>query len=200
MRILCVDDHVVVREGLAAILGTQPDIEIVGMTSNGADAVDTYRQSHPDVVLMDLRMPGMSGLDAIRAIRGEDPGARIIVLTMYSGEDDVRRAIEAGASAYLAKDTLADDLVRTLRRVHAAPAPVGRAVDPPRVAELTPREMEVMQGLARGLRNKEIAADLGVTSNTVHMHIKNIFFKFDVHDRTAALATAIRRGIVHLDD
>jgi two-component system, NarL family, response regulator len=199
MRILCVDDHAVVREGLATIIATQPDMEVVGTANDGAHAIDAYRQWRPDVVLMDLHLPLMSGFEAIRAIRREDPQARIIVLTMYDGEEDVHRALSAGAAAYLLKDTLADDLIHTLRQVYTRPAAAGPAERAKGVA-LTRREEQVMQALARGLRNKEIAADMGLSQDTVQMHIKSIFSKLGVHDRTAALAVAIRRGIVHLDE
>jgi two-component system NarL family response regulator len=199
MRILCVDDHAVVREGLSAIIAAQPDMEVVGNATDGIGAVDEYVRCRPDVVLMDLNMPRMSGFEAIRAIRREDPLARIIVLTMYHGEDDIHRAIDAGAAAYLIKDTLADHLVQTLRQVIQSTPPVALVTLPERVS-LTRREEQVMQALAKGMRNKEIAALLCLSQDTIQMHVKSIFLKLGVHDRTAALAMAIRRGIVHIED
>jgi DNA-binding NarL/FixJ family response regulator len=200
IRVLCVDDHVVVLRGLAAILAPEPDIEVVACATAAQEAVDKYFQLHPDVTLMDLQLPGMNGFAAIRAIRDRDPSARILVLSMLHGSADVRRALEAGAWGYLLKDTLADNLVHTIREVHAGrPAP-GDAALTNLAAEpaLTPREVEVMQMIANGMRNKEIGARLGISEETVHTHLRSIFAKFHVHDRTLALAVAVRRGFVHL--
>ena len=203
IRVLCVDDHRLLREGIARIVGMQPDMVVVGEASDGDEAVQQFARVQPDVTLMDLQLPTVSGLDAIRAIRRSDRAARIVVLTMYQGDEDIHRALEAGAMAYLLKDTLPDDLIWVIREVHG-----GRRALPPEVAAvlearaaqptLTTREREVLGLLATGMRNKEIAAELGITGDTASAHIKSIFLKFNVHDRTAALAEALRRGIIHI--
>lgn len=203
IRVECVDDHAVVREGITLTINLQPDMAVVATAATGEQAVALYSQHRPDIVLMDLQMPTMSGLQAIRAIRGIDPGARIVVLTMYQGEEDVYRAIQAGAATYLLKGTLSDDLIRIVREVHAGGRPM-----PPDIAAtlaareassaLTPRETEVVALMAKGLHNKEIAAVLGISSETVRIHAKNIFFKLQVPDRTAAVVDAMRRGIIHM--
>lgn len=203
IRVLCVDDHRIVREGVALIIGQQPDMTVVGMAASGQEAVDLYEQCRPDVTLMDLRLGAMSGVDAIRTIRAKHPDARIVVLTMYEGDEDIYRAHEAGAMTYLLKDTLTDDLIRVVREVHAGKRPMMPAVEA-RLAErasqptLTAREIEVIKLLAEGMRNKEIAAALGITEGTAQIHVKNIFAKLHVNDRTAALQVAIRRGLVHI--
>jgi DNA-binding NarL/FixJ family response regulator len=204
IRILCVDDHTIVREGISALLRDEPDMEVVASVANGRDAIDAYRRSRPDVVLMDLQLPGMSGFEAIRQIRREDANARIVVLTMHHAEEDVHRAMQAGAAGYLLKDTLADKLIRFIREAHA-----GKATSPlmegsqfsQRIDDvgLTEREVQVIQLLAEGMRNKEIGSSLGITEGTVQTHIKSIFAKLHVHDRTAALAAALQRGIIYLD-
>ena len=203
IRVMCVDDHRLMREGLARIVGVQADMVVVAEASSGEEAVEQFVKHRPDVTLMDLQMPTTSGHEAIRAIRSIDPGARIIVLTMYQGDEDVHRAIEAGAMGYLLKDTVPDDLIRVVREVHA-----GCRAIPPEIAAvlaaranhptLTSREQQVLELLATGMRNKEIAAALGISGDTANAHIKSIFQKFNVHDRTAALAEAIRRGIIHI--
>ena len=200
IRVLCVDDHVVVLRGLAAILSQEPDIELVACATCAEEAIERYAQYQPDVTLMDLQLPGMSGFDAIRAIRKDAPSAHIVVLTMHQGSEDIRRALEAGASGYLFKNTLADNLVHMIREVHAgrsalADAAAANAGNEP---VLSPRELQVMQMIADGMRNKEIGAALGISEETVHTHLRSIFAKLQVHDRTLALAVAVRRGIVHL--
>jgi DNA-binding NarL/FixJ family response regulator len=203
IRVLCVDDHRLMREGIVRILGLQPDMQVVAEASDGDDAVTQFREHRPDVTLMDLQLPTVNGLQAIRSIRAEFPDARIVVLTMYNGDEDIHRAIQAGAVGYLLKDTVPDDLVRVIRDVHA-----GQRAIPPGIAaalehratqpRLTQREFQVLELLATGKRNKEIAAALGISSDTASAHIKSIFIKFNVHDRTAALAEALRRGIIHI--
>lgn len=173
-------------------------MELVGTADDGIEAVKEYRRHHPDVVLMDLGLPNMSGVEAIRAIRSEDSEARIIVLTVYQGDEELQSALEAGASQYLLKDTLADDLMEAIRKVHSEPPKDSQAGTTTRPA-LTRRELDVMRLLAKGMRNKEIAVALGIAQETVQAHIKSIFAKLCVHDRTAALAVALRRGIIHLD-
>ena len=203
IRVFCVDDHRVMLDGLALLIGRQPDMEVVGSATQGAQAVDSYGQIKPDVTLMDLQLPTMSGLDAIRAIRREDPQARIIVLTMYEGDEDIYRAIEAGATTYLLKDTLADDLIHIVRDVHAGARPMPADVAE-RLAErdgqgtLTRREVQVVELVATGMRNKEIAGVLNISDETVQAHVKNILAKLRVPDRTAAVTMALRRGIIHI--
>jgi DNA-binding NarL/FixJ family response regulator len=204
IRLLCVDDHRVVREGLSAMLGRQSDMEVVAQAATGEQAVELFRQHRPDVTLMDLQLPTMSGLDAIRAIRREDQGAHIIVLTMYHGEEDIYRALEAGAATYLLKDAISDDLTTMVREVHAGNRPI-----PPNIAEvlaaraaqpsLSAREVEVVRLIAQGLRNKEIATALHITEETAKVHVRRVFAKLNVNDRTAAVRIAMRRGIIHLE-
>jgi len=203
IRVLCADDHRLMREGIARIVGVQPDMTVVAQASDGEQAVAQFLKYRPDVTLMDLEMPTMTGIQAIQAIRGHHADARIVVLTMYHGDEDIHRAIAAGAMGYLLKDTLPDDLIRVIREVHS-----GRRAIPPEIAAaleqrasqptLTFRESQVLELLATGKRNKEIAAALGISGDTASAHIKSIFQKFNVHDRTAALAEALRRGIIHI--
>ena len=171
IRVMCVEDHRIVREGLGLIINQEPDMAVVGACASGEEAVTLYRTCRPDVTLMDLRLGKMSGVEAIKAIRKENPGARIVVLTMYEGDEDIFRAHEAGATTYLLKDTLASDLIRVVRAVHAGERPVvpevqarlrARAASP----TLTPREVEVLQLISEGLRNKEVGATLGITEGT----------------------------------
>jgi DNA-binding NarL/FixJ family response regulator len=203
IRLLCVDDHPLVREGVTRKIDAQPDMRVVASASTGEEAIKLFDQHHPDVTLMDLNLPGMSGLEAIEAIRRKHPNARIVVLTMYKGDEDIHRALEAGASAYVLKTTVSDDLVRVVREVHAGAKPMSsdvatqlaaRAVSP----ALTPRERLVVEMMAKGLRNKEIAFELGISEDTVEVHARNLFTKMGVRDRTAAVTAAIRRGIIHL--
>lgn len=203
IRVLCVDDHRIVREGIALIISRQADMEVVGSAATGEEAVLLFKRHRPDVTLMDLQLPTMSGLEAIQTIRREYDDARIIVLTMYQGDEDIHRALSAGATTYLLKDTLSDDLIRFVREVHAGRRPIRpdvkarldeRAAQP----TLTPREIQVMELVSEGRRNKEIAALLGISEETVQVHLKNIFAKLKVSERTAAVNVALRRGIVHI--
>ena len=203
IRVLCVDDHRLMREGITRIVDVQPDMTVVAEASTGEEAVEQFVRHAPDITLMDLQLPTMNGLQAIRAIRAKQPDARIIVLTMYHGDEDIYRSLEAGAQGYLLKDTLPDDLIRVIREVHS-----GQRVLPPEIAAaldqrasqptLTLRELQVLELLATGKRNKEIAAALGISGDTASAHVKSIFVKFDVHDRTAALGEALRRGMIHI--
>ena len=203
IRVLCVDDHRLMREGIARIVGVQPDMMVVAEASNGEHAVAQFLASRPDVTLMDLQLPVTSGPEATRRIRELDRSARIIVLTMYNGDEDVYRAFEAGAMGYVLKDTISDDLIHTIREVHA-----GRPVLTPEIQQvlderarlpiLSVRERQVLELMAEGMRNKEIAATLGISLDTAGMHVKHLFTKLEVHDRTAAVAKAIRRGIIHI--
>jgi DNA-binding NarL/FixJ family response regulator len=205
IRILCVDDHPLVRDGLARKIALQQDMKVVAAAATGEDAIRLFAEHHPDVTLMDLNLPTMSGLETIVAIREKDPSARIVVLTMYGGDEDIHRAIEAGASAYVLKTTLSDDLIRVVRAVHVGGRPVLPDVAVQlalraRSPALTKREMSVITLMGRGLHNKEIAAELGITEDTVEVHSRNIFSKLNVRDRTAAVTVALRRGIIHLDE
>jgi DNA-binding NarL/FixJ family response regulator len=203
IRVLCVDDHPLVREGISRKIGRQQDMKVVGTASTGEDAVLLFKRHRPDVVLMDLQLPGMTGIEAIKAIRDADNQARIIVLTMYGGDEDIYRAIHAGAASYLLKDTLAKDLISIVRQVHRGEHPLPAAVAS-RLADrdghgtISPREVEVLQLIAQGKRNKEIGEILGITQETVQTHIKRLFVKLNVNDRTAAVTVALRRGIVHI--
>lgn len=203
IRVMCVEDHRIVREGIALIINQEADMETVCSCSSGDEAIAMYAQCKPDVVLMDLRLGKTSGVDAIKAIRKDDPNARIVVLTMYEGDEDIYRAHQAGATTYLLKDTLSSDLIRVVRQVHAGERPVQPEVQA-RLAEransptLTTREIEVLQLISEGLRNKEVGATLGITEGTVQIHVKNIFAKLHVNDRTAAVQKAVRRGLIQM--
>ena len=203
IRVQCVDDHAITREGIMLRVNLEPDMEVVAAVATGEQALESFRSHRPDVTLMDLQLPGMSGLDAIRAIRIEEPVARIVVLTMYEGDEDIHRALKAGAATYLLKDTLPDDLIRVIREVHAGERPISSAIAA-RLASreshptLTPREVEVLELIADGMRNKEVAAALHISEETVQVHARNIFAKLNVQDRTAAITVALRRGIIHI--
>jgi DNA-binding NarL/FixJ family response regulator len=203
IRVLCVDDHRIVRDGIALIITREADMQVVGLAATGEDAVQIFKRERPNVTLMDLRLGTMTGLEAIRAIRLEDPDARIIVLTMYQGDEDVYGALAAGAATYLLKETLPEDLIRVIRDVHAGNRPLDPAIKA-MLAEranhptLTPREVEVIGLISEGKRNKEIAALLGIAERTVNVHLKNIFGKLNVNDRTAAVQVAVRRGLVQM--
>lgn len=203
IRILCVDDHALIRDALTLKVDLQPDMRMVAAAATGEQAVEYFRRHRPDVTLMDLQLPIMSGLESIRAIRQEDPGARIVVLTMYEGDEDIYRAIQAGAATYLLKDTLAEDLIRIVREVHGGARPISadiaeRLAERVKQGTLTPREVQVVELVATGMRNKEIAGALGISEETVQVHVKNILARLKVQDRTAAVTMALRRGIIHL--
>jgi two-component system NarL family response regulator len=203
IRVLCVDDHRIVREGIALIISRQPDMEVVASAASGEEAIELFRQHQPDVTLMDLQLGTMGGVEAIRAIRRESPGARIVVLTMYQGDEDIFRALDAGAATYLLKDMLSDDLLRVVREVHSGSQPIRPEVEAllaKRAAgsTLTNREVEVIDLIAQGMRNKEIAASLGISEETAQVHVKHILAKLKVKDRSAAITVALRRGIIHL--
>lgn len=203
IRILTVDDHPILREGIAAILAAEPGFELVGEANNGREAVDQFRAHRPDVTLMDLQMPHMNGIEAIRAIRREFPEARIIVLTTYSGDAQAVRAFAAGAFGYLLKSMLRKELIETIRSAHA-----GKKRIPPEVAvemaehhtddSLTEREIEVLLQVAGGMANKMIAVDLKISEETVKAHMKNILSKLGANDRTHAVTIALKRGIIEI--
>jgi len=204
IRVICVDDHPLVRKGIASILANEADMLLVAEGGNGREAVELFRMHQPDVVLMDLRMPQLDGIEATREIRRESPDARIIALTSYDGDQDIYRALEAGVRGYILKEMVHTEVVRAIRTVTS-----GKRLMPPEVAErlseyfpqvvLTPREVEVLKLVARGLANKEIADKLGTASGTIKMHVQNILEKLGASDRTHAVTIALERGILHLD-
>lgn len=204
IRLLVVDDHAVVRGGLVALLGTVDDMEVVAEAADGREAVDQYARQQPDVVLMDLRLGTMGGVEATQRIRATWPQARIIVLTTFDGDEDIYKAIQAGAKAYLLKGMSVEELISTIRAVHQ-----GRVRIPPAIAEklagrmagpqLTVREQEVLQLIVRGRSNKEIGSELSISEATVKSHINSLLAKLGVSDRTGASTAAIQRGIVHID-
>jgi len=203
IRVLSVDDHPLLRDGVAALIGNQTDMVLIAEASNGREALEQFRRHRPDVTLMDLQMPDMSGIDAMSAIRGEFPDARIIVLTTHAGDVLVARALKAGAQAYLLKGLLRKELLETIRAVHAGQ----KRVSPEIAAEiaehatddaLTPREIDVLRLIARGNANKIIAAELSLTEETVKSHMGNILSKLGANDRTHAVAIGLKRGIIGL--
>jgi DNA-binding NarL/FixJ family response regulator len=203
IRILSVDDHPVLRQGIAALVAGQSDMSLVAEASNGREAIQQFRVHRPDVTLMDLQMPEMSGLDALNAIRGEFPEARIIVLTTYTGDVQVLRAMKAGARGYLLKNSLHKELLETIRAVHAGK----KALSPEasyQIAEhstddaLTPAEIRVLRLIAGGSANKEIAAQLSVSEETVKGQVRNILSKLGANDRTHAAMIGVKRGIIEV--
>jgi len=203
IRILAVDDHVLVRQGISVLIGTEPDMTLVAEASNGREAIQQFRAHRPDVTIMDLQMPEMNGLDAITAIRGEFPDAKIIVLTTYKGDVQILRALKAGARGYLLKSTIHKELTETIRAVHAG----RKALSPEasyEIAEhamddaLTPAEINVLRLIAAGNANKQIADQLSITEETVKGRVKNILSKFGANDRTQAAMIGLKRGIIEL--
>jgi DNA-binding NarL/FixJ family response regulator len=203
IRILVVDDHPIVRQGIAILVGTQIDMTLVAEASNGREAVQQFREHRPDITLMDLQMPEMSGLDALIAIRGEFPNARIIVLTTYAGDVQILRALKNGAQGYLLKNTLHKDLLDTIRAVHAGKKGLSPEVSY-EIAEhstddaLTPAEVSVLKLIAAGNANKQIADQLSITEDTVKWRVKNILSKLGAHDRTHAAMIGLKRGIIQM--
>jgi len=204
IRVLVADDHPVVRAGLATVIAQEADLELVAEAENGARAVTLFREHHPDVVLMDLRMPVIDGVEAIRTITAEYPAARIVALTTYEGDGDIRRALDVGAWGYLLKDMLLTEVISAVRAVHRGERVIPLAVavrlaEHPPGSDLTERELEVLKLVARGLANKDVARAIGRTDETVKVHLKNIFAKLRVTDRTEAVTVALARGLIHLE-
>ncbi len=203
IRVLCVDDHPIVREGMAAIINLQPDMALAGAAATGGEALEQFIELRPDVALVDLQLPDMSGFDLIKKIKAKSPNARIIVLSSHEGDVDIQRAMEAGAQGYVAKGLVREELLETIRSVHAGkrrlPAAVAQKLAEHMADEpISPRELEVLSLMAGGKRNKEIAGELTIAEDTVKMHVRNILSKLQVNDRTEAVTIALRRGIIHL--
>jgi DNA-binding NarL/FixJ family response regulator len=201
--VLIAEDHLIARVGVKTIVNAQPDMKVVAEAANGMQAVELYAKHRPDVTLMDVRMPVLSGVEAIIRIRAEFADASIIALSTYGGDEDIRRALHAGARAYLTKDVLHDELLRAIHAVHAGgkymPAGVAAALESSTLpAGLSAREMEVLSLIVKGRGNKQIAYQLGIAEHTVKNHVKNILSKLSVDDRTQAATAAIQRGIIHL--
>lgn len=203
IRVLCVDDHPLLREGIAAMVNSQPDMQLTAEAANGKEGINRFKEYQPDVTLMDLRLPDMSGVESLIAIRAEFPDARIIMLTTFEGDVEVQRALEAGARAYLLKSMPNKDLIDAIRRVHA-----GKKSIPPMIANrlaehlsdesLTERELEILRCVAEGNRNREIADRLFISEETVKIHIKHVMDKLGATHRTQAVAIALRRGIIQI--
>lgn len=203
IRILLADDHAVVREGIAAILSRQNDVQVVAEAGNGKEAVEAWERERPDVTLMDLRMPVMGGVEAIAVIRRRHPESRFVVLTTYDGDENIYRALQAGAQAYLLKDMFREQLLEAIHTVHRGqryiPRPIAQKLaDRLGCDELSAREIQVLEEIVKGRSNKEIALDLGITEPTVKFHVTNILGKLRVSDRTQAVTAAIHRGFVIL--
>ncbi len=201
IRVLIADDHPVVCRGLAAIIDTEQNMSVVGQASNGTQAVQMFKQFLPDVTLMDLRMPSMTGVEAIRAIKAISPAALFIVLTTYQGDEDIHRALKAGAQSYLLKGMSDDELIEAIRNVYAGHRYLPQlvldslATRPPK-SELTERELQILKLIVKGMSNREIADKLGITEPTVKWHVNILLSRMNVSDRTQAAVTAIQRGIV----
>lgn len=205
IRILIVDDHPVVRTGLTSMLGTQAGFEVVGAASNGEEALALINRTQPDVLLMDLRMPGMNGIDLLRALQSYSNPPRVIVLTSFETDEDIYRAVQAGAHGYLLKSTLQQEMVAAIRAVHQ-----GKRHIPPRIAarlaqrmsrpELTARELEILEMLAKGLTNKQIGAVFQISGNTARNHVNSILEKLEAADRTEAVSVAVQQGIIDLSN
>jgi DNA-binding NarL/FixJ family response regulator len=204
IRILCIDDHPIVRDGLASIIALQPDMEMAGGAESGAKGLSMFRSMNPDITLVDLRLPDMSGHELTRQILAHAPEARIIVLTSFEGDADIERALAAGARGYVVKGSAREELLGAIRAVHAGRkhihGPVAEKLAEHLGSEkLSERELQVLEEVAAGKRNKEIGAELSIAEDTVKMHVKNILEKLQVNDRTEAVTVAVRRGILHLD-
>lgn len=203
IRIMLVDDHILMRMGLASAVNHEPDMQVIAEAEDGAEAVEIYRRHEPDVVILDLRMPKRNGIETIGDLRGEFSQARILVLSNYSGGDEVGAAIHAGARGYIVKDMPVDSVLVAIRRVHAGeqvlPPGLARRLSDRVLSQLSNRELEVLAQIGRGRSNKEIAAALHLVEGTVKVHVTNILSKLGVADRTQAVLTAVKRGLIQLD-
>jgi DNA-binding NarL/FixJ family response regulator len=203
IRVLSADDHALLREGIAAVINGQPDMTMIAQASSGREAIQLFRQHRPDVTLMDLRMPDISGIDALIAILAAFPDARIVMLTTFEGDVEIQRSLAAGARGYLLKNTPPKELVEAIRQVHAGRKRIPREIAA-QLAEhiaderLTEREIDVLQHVAGGNRNRDIAEQLAISEETVKVHVKHIMEKLGASDRTAAVSIAVRRGIIQL--
>jgi len=203
-RVLIVDDHALLRTGVANIINHEPDIQVVAEAANGADGVAAFAQHRPDVTLLDLRMPVMEGVEAVRRIRELDPQAKVIVLTTYDTDEDIARALKAGAKAYILKDIAADALVACIRAVldgktYLAPAAAAKLAERVTRIQLTPRELATLRSMAQGRSNKEVAQELGISARTVKTHLGHLFQKLGVASRTEAVKVATHRGLVRME-
>jgi two-component system NarL family response regulator len=201
---MLVDDHALFRTGVANIINQEPDLHVVAEAGTGAEALDAYNRHHPDITLLDLRMPVMEGVEVVRRIREHDPAARVIVLTTYDTDDEISQALKAGAKAYVLKDISADDLVACIRQVlsgktYLAPAAAAKLAEGVTRVRLTPREMATLRLLADGKANKEIASALDIGERTVKTHLAHLFEKLGVTSRTEAIKVATRRGLVRME-
>jgi len=204
IRILLVEDHFLARTALISIVSRREEMQVVAIAENGSDAIAQYFQHHPDVTVMDMRLPGVSGLEAIRAIRNGDPGARILVLTNFDGSEDIYRALRAGASGYLVKDTSRAELLNAIHATYKGTRYIpenlrNRLAERSNGSDLTPRELEVLALLTHGGSNRDISHQLKIAEKTTSIHVSNILSKLGVVDRTQAAIAAIQRGLVHLD-
>src|SRR5579864_352868 len=203
-RVLLVDDHALLRTGVANIINQEPDLRVIAEAGNGVEAIDAYERHHPDVTLLDLRMPVMEGVEVVRRIRELDPDARLIILTTYDTDDEISRALKAGAKAYVLKDISAEALVGCIREVlngktYLAPAAAAKLAEGVTRVQLTPREMAALRLMADGKANKEIASELNISERTVKTHLGHLFEKLGVTSRTEAIKVATRRGLVRLE-
>jgi two-component system NarL family response regulator len=202
--VMLVDDHALLRTGVANIINQEPDLQVVAQASNGLEAIAAYEQHRPDVTLLDLRMPVMEGVEAVRQIRARDPHARVIILTTYDTDDEISRALKAGAKAYVLKDISADQLIACIRDVLAgktylAPSAAAKLAEGVTRVQLTPREMSTLRLMADGKANKEIANELAISERTVKTHLGHLFEKLGVTSRTEAIKVATKRGLVRLE-
>ncbi|PTX91662.1 response regulator transcription factor [Opitutus sp. ER46] len=203
IRILLVDDHIVMRMGLVTATSGEPDMEVIGEADDGVHALEAYRRHRPDVVVLDLRMPRMNGLETIRALRAEFPDARVLIFSNYASGDEVFQALSAGASGFVVKEMALERLLEAIRAVHHGehyiPPEISTRMNGRVLSQLSPRELEVLRLVAKGLSNKEIGAALQVVEGTVKIHVKSILAKLGVSDRTQAILAAVKRGIIQLD-